>query len=257
MNQNFSILIVMTLFLLNFTVVHFIRKTGKTHPEIPRKFLHITAGLICLTFPLFFVDRAPVIIIGLVSLITMIFLKTGLIFKSGIGKVLKGEGRQSSGDIYFPISIVILWMFFYNQVNFYITAVLILTFSDSLAAVIGTFYGKNKYKVFNSTKSLEGTFACFGSTFLIFLLMQIGNLSLNTYTLAFSVALAVSAAEAVSTKGFDNLSIPFTVGLVLYTGSSPLEKEITALGLFSVYTLIFIISERLVNHSLRFYKKGV
>ena len=93
-----------------------------------------------------------------------------------------------------------------------------MTISDSLAALIGEAYGHISYEVEETTKSLEGSVIFFLTTFLcvhLSLLFMTTVDKLNTVLIAIVIATLVTAFEAISFKGSDNLFIPFGTYLLL------------------------------------------
>lgn len=99
-----------------------------------------------------------------------------------------------------------------------ITAFSVLIISDIFAALIGRKYGR--IKIFN--KTLEGTAAFIGSAFIV--CMIIGYLTLaplTYYYIAFAASIVGGIVEAGSKElGVDdNLSIPLSIGIVMWGAS--------------------------------------
>jgi dolichol kinase len=95
---------------------------------------------------------------------------------------------------------------------------LILAISDPIAALVGKSFPLGRYKSFGKVKTLSGSSAFLVSAFLLcfFLLYGLNSLPLHKVIVtSFSVAFATSIAEALTHKGFDNLSIPASAILVL------------------------------------------
>jgi phytol kinase len=97
------------------------------------------------------------------------------------------------------------------------TAALVLGLADGVAEPVGVRWGRHKYRVPSLTdgaavyRSVEGSAAVFATTFLVMLVTR----SPASVGLSLLVAAVVTAAEAVSPHGLDNLSIPLAVGGVL------------------------------------------
>ena len=91
-----------------------------------------------------------------------------------------------------------------------VIALLIMSFSDSAAALIGIQYGTTR--LFN--KSLEGTLAFLISTYLIIFL-----LSSTSLMLLLIVSITATAIELLSTPKFnDNILIPVATAFILTLG---------------------------------------
>jgi phytol kinase len=98
---------------------------------------------------------------------------------------------------------------------------------DGIAPIIGMKYGKHKYTIAKSTRSIEGSIAVFLATFLgawicwfvldfyatggfpIFNLVQIAILGLIC-------ALSAALIEGISPAGADNLTVPLTTAVIVF-----------------------------------------
>ncbi|MHB1048475.1 MAG: diacylglycerol/polyprenol kinase family protein [Bacteroidota bacterium] len=93
-----------------------------------------------------------------------------------------------------------------------LTAFSILIVSDSFAALIGRKFGKRKF----FQKSLEGSLAFFFFALLVIAVTPKIEYAPAEYLIGAVAALAGTFAEAASLKIDDNLSIPFSVGIVMW-----------------------------------------
>jgi phytol kinase len=96
---------------------------------------------------------------------------------------------------------------------------LALAWGDGMAAVVGSQYGKHKYRVFGETRSLEGSGAMLLFSFLTIgaALWVMGGMSIGVVLVnAFLLALAGTVIEALSYRDLDNLLVPFGVTGVFY-----------------------------------------
>jgi dolichol kinase len=88
-----------------------------------------------------------------------------------------------------------------------------MAYGDASAAIIGEKYGKTHYYAF-TTKSLEGSAAMFTVSFLsletsMLFFSQMYSLPIQTLKLAtIVVASTVTIVEALSQRGFDNITVP-------------------------------------------------
>ncbi|WP_189003683.1 diacylglycerol/polyprenol kinase family protein [Deinococcus roseus] len=217
----------------------------KPHPELARKLMHIATGLVALTFPALLHDpKAVWLACGLA--IVMLLLQKYFKPLKALGSVLNSVQRVSLGDVYFLISIALIYQLAPEPVYFTIP-VLVLTLADALAALIGVRYGQTKYFVEQDQKSLEGSAAFFLVAFLsthIPLLLSDATGRLESLLIAILVGLVVMIIEAISWEGLDNLFIPYGTLVVLrgHVGDSPLTM---------LYDLLGFIGIALITISLR------
>jgi phytol kinase len=100
------------------------------------------------------------------------------------------------------------------------TAGLVLGLADGVAEPVGVRWGRHRYRVPSLTgpveyRSVEGSAAVFVATFLVILATRLPT----SAGLALLIATTVTVAEAASPHGLDNLTIPLTVGGVLFLTS--------------------------------------
>lgn len=120
--------------------------------------------------------------------------------------------KNLNGATYVLISAVICILIFPKI--FVVTGFAVLIISDSLAALLGRKFGKTPFLC----KSLEGTLAFFLSACIVVLLTpKIEGLKIE-YIFGF-IAVAVGAIIENISYGWadDNLSIPISIGVVLWT----------------------------------------
>ena len=117
------------------------------------------------------------------------------------------EKNKFSGNIHFLIGSIIAISVFPKEVAS--AAILMTTFGDSAAALIGISYGKNWIKGLPD-RAWEGVI----SEFLVNL--GIGYLLLSNWIVALTMALAATIVETLTYKLDDNLMIPLFSGLVGY-----------------------------------------
>jgi len=131
--------------------------------------------------------------------------------------------RKTLGSVLFPISVTILFISSKENANnlYYILPVLILSLSDPIASIIGIKYNKTSEIVFlkhKFNKTYIGSFAFFLSALVISIVV------LSFYSFAITHIILISAiiafvatiVELLSSKGFDNLTVPLFVLLILY-----------------------------------------
>lgn len=101
-------------------------------------------------------------------------------------------------------------------------SMLILGIADSLAAVVGSLRSKKYFELTGDSKSLIGSAIFFLSTFLIIVLISSTLLLFNSISLinillvAFTAGLLLTAIEAISSKGTDNLTVPLFAAILFW-----------------------------------------
>lgn len=180
-------------------------------PELVRKVVHIgTGNVILLAWWLdipAWVGIAASVVAGAVTLLSYYFP-----ILPGINSV----GRKSLGTFFYAVSIGVLtaWFWRLQQPQYAVLGVLVMTWGDGLAALVGQRFGKHPYNIWGIQKSWEGSFAMAGVSYivssLIFLGVQ-GNVW-QTWVVAIAIALVATGLEAFSKYGIDNLTVPLVSG---------------------------------------------
>ena len=241
MRMEISVLIILLLYGILFLTVHKMGKNGKANSELVRKVLHIGSGSISLLFPLLFKTRMSVVYLGLFFLVLLLILRNLKKIKDGLGKTLRKDDRNSRGDIYFIISIVLLWVLSFPNPALYYIPMSILIFADALAALGGIKYGKRKYKSVVGEKSIEGSSIFFLVTLIIslFFLAFFGGISPeNCILTALLMAILAMILEAISWRGLDNIFVPLLCFFIL---QSSIGADTYILGINVLVTVILFL----------------
>jgi phytol kinase len=124
---------------------------------------------------------------------------------------INGVGRKSLGTFFYAVSIgVLIAGFWAQQPQFAVLGVLVMTWGDGMAALIGQRFGQHAYKLWGIQKSWEGSLAMALVSFIVgagVLTIAQGQ-SWQTWTIAAIVALLATGLEAFSKYGVDNLTVP-------------------------------------------------
>ena len=215
-----SILFVSIIMIVALLIIKLIEKKSNIDGELKRKLFHITMGLVVLTFPHIFHNRNSVIIIGTISILLFIIMKHTSLKKS-LGTILYSVNRESWGEIFFAIAVVLIFYWSNGDKITYSIPILILTFADSAAALIGKKYAKNSLSQLNEDKkSLEGSFMFFIVAFMLTLVPLLLYTDVGreeTLIISAIVGFNVSLIEMISHSGNDNLLIPLTTYAFLIT----------------------------------------
>lgn len=226
------------LYLILFTLVEIFYRIRKPHPEITRKLIHFISGIIACFFPFIFSNTLTVIILGIVF--------TGVLYAAKKLHLLQSATdvtRKTLGEVYFPMSIMFLFIIAGDKPAVFVISMLMLTISDPVGAIIGQTYGSIKYRVQDNQKSLEGSFMFFLISFIVLhigILLFMDVTRINSLLIAVLAAALITAIESISLEGMDNLFIPLGTCLILL--KLPNYPSEVVLMNVSAITLVIIVS---------------
>ncbi len=187
----------------------------ETDPELVRKWVHIGIGnlivfawgfkfplMLCLAFCLPFVG------LTLVS------------YRLPILQSINGVGRRSLGTFYYALSITFLIGLFWTleQPQYAALGVLIMTWGDALAALVGQRWGKKVYRVFGVQKTVEGSLVMAGVSTVVSVgvLGSSAGWSAMILLVAMGIGVLASGLEVFSAGGIDNLTVPIGTALTAW-----------------------------------------
>lgn len=205
--------VISVIFIALFAGGEAVRRIRPDTPELSRKFVHCAGGITALSFP--YVLSSPWTVILLAAVFAGII---ALSRRLGLLRSVHGVDRKTSGAVYFPLAIAILFLVGHDHKPFYVISMLVLTVSDTLAALAGSRYGSIAYDVEDSYRTLEGSLVFFFVTFLCIhlpLLLMTDIPRLQSVLVALIIALLVTGFEAVSLAGSDNLFVPLGTYFIL------------------------------------------
>jgi phytol kinase len=183
-----------------------LRRFAHAQPETVRKVVHIgTGNVILIAWWLNIPAWAGIAASILFSLVTLLSYRFALL------PDLNNVGRKSLGTFFYAVSIGVLISGFWQTAPYYaVMGVLIMTWGDGWAALIGQRWGQHVYKLWGMQKSWEGSLAmalvsyCVSSA--VLLAVQ-GNIW-QTWLVSLPVALIATGLESFSKFGVDNLTVP-------------------------------------------------
>ena len=188
--------------------------------ELRRKALHLSVGLVSLSFPYLLVEPWMVITASLLVIAWMLAVRRTPALNKRFGCVLHDAGRVSHGELYFAVALGALLLLPHPNPVLYVVPVLVLTIADAAAAVVGRAWPVGKLGGLARGKTLSGSAAFMASAFLIsflFLDFYTSLATLQILAIAFRIAVLTCIAEAISSRGLDNLFVPVAAWLVLYS----------------------------------------
>lgn len=194
-----------------------------TDSEKIRKVVHIGTGqVILLAWWLEIPAWVGITASILASAVTLLSYKFPIL--PGINSV----GRKSLGTFFYSLSIGILigWFWPLQKPYFAALGILVMTWGDGLAALVGQKFGKHPYKIFGIQKSWEGSLTMalvsYAVSIPIFWLV-LGNVW-PTWVVPIAIALLATALEAFSKLGIDNLTVPIGSAALAFWLSLLFEK---------------------------------
>jgi phytol kinase len=191
------------------------QRSGRPHPELVRKLLHVGMGSVALSFPWLFADTWPVLLLAAITAPGMLALRLSRRLKERLGGVIGGVARsQSLGEVYFPLGVAGLFWLAWDKPLLYCIALLLLAVADAAAALVGVRYGRLRFAA--GEKSAEGSLAFFVAAFWCAYLPLLlwGDVGGDEALLVAAVlGLWLTLVEAAAGRGLDNLFIP-VVGFV-------------------------------------------
>ncbi len=211
MNPFAAMLLVLSAFAGLMFGVRWARRRSWLSAEGARKTVHMLMGLGTATFPWLFRDSWAVLVLTGAFLALLLALRFAGSLRKNFGDVLGGVGRASAGELYFPVAIGVLFMLTNGEPLSFVIPVLVLTFADAMAALVGTRWGRHRYVADEGEKSWEGSLAFLGTAFVcVFVpLVVTGHPPLHSALAALCIATVTMLAEATAWRGLDNLFVPF------------------------------------------------
>lgn len=223
------------------------RAQASLQPEIRRKLMHVSMGMLALSFPWIFSQYYHVWLLATLATLALLTVRCIRLLKIRIGGAIHTICRKSYGELCFPVAIATLYSLADGQLLLYMIPLLILTFADSLAALVGVYYGRYRYQSPDGSKTLEGSFTMFIVSMgcVIVSLSISGLMAFETILLiAFNLAMVITLVEAISWRGLDNFMIP-VAGFFLLQAYLPLNA--TDLALYAVINSTFLVAVSLAQ----------
>jgi dolichol kinase len=179
------------------------------HPELTRKFVHVTVGTFVAFWPFYLSWR----IIATLSLVFFVIIAISM--RYDILRSIHAVRRTTKGELLFALAIGVLALLATNKWVF-MASMLNLALGDGMAALVGIMKGEgNEYKVFGHTKSRAGTLAFIVTSFVISVIYLIFSHSGFSLTTLIVVPIVAALTENLAINGTDNLAIPVMVALIL------------------------------------------
>lgn len=184
-------------------------RTTKLKGEYARKFVHIIAGTYIAFLP-FWVGYGWIMLLAIGFLLANVLNRATKIFHA-----IHATRRRSWGDLLLSFGIFTAaalhpepWLF--------AAAILHVSLADGLAAVVGTKYGKIRYKFLDHGKSAIGSFTFYIVSFCVIAsALVFGKVVVHDAGIFLIVSpLVTTSLEHASGYGTDNITLPISVLLL-------------------------------------------
>lgn len=217
LHELLSSLLVGALYVLAFVVAEMLHRRRGVEIEMTRKLVHVLGGFIALLLPALFRWQWTVPLLGSLFALALILTRRTQLLDS----VHRVE-RISAGEILYPVGVAATYLLatVNGSPRFFNAAVMTLALGDAAAGLVGSRWGRRRFRVFGDTKSVEGsaTFFC-TALFVVIVVLLLGGVhaSSRIILLALAASLAGTLAELAAPRGSDNLAIPVVVWTVLFS----------------------------------------
>ncbi len=197
-----------------FASAEVIKRRTRVPTEWTRKLTHVGAGAIVLGVPWFLHSAWTVAILSLAFLGVLAAGKA-----TGLLSSVHDVQRRTSGAYYYPLAVLGLYVLSGGDPVLYAVPLAIMAVADTGAALVGQRVGAVTYRVLDGERTLEGSVTFFGLAFTL----TLAGLTLagrpgwpEVLLVTLVVAALVTAVEAVSVRGSDNLLVPYVAWLALH-----------------------------------------
>ncbi|MGV0026495.1 diacylglycerol/polyprenol kinase family protein [Phormidesmis priestleyi] len=214
-NLGFQVAVVLVWLTIVALLAEGVNRFTQSGPEMVRKVVHIGTGNVILIawwlkIPMW-VGVSASIAFSAIALLS---------YYVPILPSINSIGRKSLGTFFYAVSIGVLvaWFWRLNLPQFAALGILVMTWGDGFAAIIGQRFGRHPYKLWNMQKSWEGSSAMALISFVVsaaILLTTQGNLW-QVWLISLIVAIVAATLEAFSKYGIDNLTVPIGSAAIAY-----------------------------------------
>lgn len=191
--------------------------------EASRKFIHIMLGNWWIIAMYFFTNVWFAVFVP-----TTFVIINYLSYKKDLIKVMERDEQDGLGTVYYAVALLILAIVsfgIFKKPSLGLVPTFVMAYGDGLAAIIGKKIKSKKYKLSDTKKSFAGS----ATMYIISTLLIGGYLAFNYGTtfwmgthwpvVSILAGFAVTALEAVSGKGWDNITVPIaTLALLILLG---------------------------------------
>lgn len=201
--------------------------------EIARKSFHLLAGTVGIIMTVQAPSVTPLLITGAIFALT---LPVSILM--GLFRIQSRE--RGFGTVAFAVGYTVIAWLHFDQPVVLIGAMVVLTYGDGLAALVGTTLGRHEFGLGRTRKTFEGTVTfTFVSWIGVALTLVVYDAAAPMRALGMGLLLAVlcGVVEALSSSDFDNGVLPIYAAIMLDTMLLPRGFPAVAVG----FTLALLI----------------
>lgn len=207
----FAALLIMATILV---VSELLWKRVKVHPELARKFVHVTCGVFISFLP-FWVSYRWIMILSAGFILVNLLNRRIKVFHA-----IRAVRRKSWGDVLFGVGVfAVAW--FEPSPWLFAMSLLMVSLADGLAAVFGVTYGERygKYYLFTQPKTLVGSGVFLVTAALVLLVgLTADNYfadPLQLWPAIIMLPVLLVCIENLAVFGLDNIALPLvTLGVL-------------------------------------------
>ena len=192
-----------------------------TDAELSRKIVHIGTGNVVLLAWWWDIPALIGVSAGIIAGIMAV-----ISYKIPILPSINSVDRKSFGTFFYALSVTILigWFWSINQPQYAAIGILIMSWGDGLAGLVGKNFGRHPYQIWGSNKSWEGSLTMCLVSFLvsISIILTVEGNHWQTWIGSILIAIVATFLESFSKFGIDNLTVPLgsaTLALILWQSS--------------------------------------
>lgn len=245
------------LFVAVFALAELLWRRFHVDTEVTRKLVHIGGGVIVLLVPHLLTSIWSALALAASFAVVLSTARTWRWLPS-----VHAIERASVGAVVFPVAVAICVVVSRGAVALFEIPLLALALGDAAAALVGQRFGVVVYRVAGVRRTLEGS-AAFAVVVVVVAAIGFHRAGVDLPTaimLATSTALVLTAVEALSIGGWDNLTIPIVglivVKLALWTASLTepvrgmvvVSSGITAVVVVTTLILVAFVAPALATH---------
>lgn len=192
-----------------------------TDAELSRKIVHIGTGNVILLAWWWDIPALIGVSAGIISGIMAV-----ISYKIPILPSINSVERKSFGTFFYALSVTILigWFWSINQPQYAAIGILIMSWGDGLAGLVGKNFGRHPYQIWGSNKSWEGSLTMCLVSFLVSssIILAVEGNHWQTWIGSILIAIVATFLESFSKFGIDNLTVPLgsaTIALLFWQSS--------------------------------------
>lgn len=212
MNDWIIVLIVAVYVALVYTLPIVFYRKKLISGRIARNIIHFLAGFSILV--LYLANNKWIFFISSLAITGIVFIsrKNTPLLKYVYNAIAEDEEKTYlQGPVLYGIAVsyLILFSIVFDNNLIPLVSTLVLIISDPMASLIGKKYGKNKFRLISTSRTIEGSLTMFASNAIILFIFY--GISLKAAAIAFILTIV----ELASPSKVDDFTLPFAASILL------------------------------------------